>query len=1376
MSAPKSHVPLARRLRLVALGALCVHVYPSTASADFDARGRRAKKAATAPSTKTPRSPAATSEPDRPKPTTKADVRSDNQRSSEVLIARYTQAALQQPGNTFPLQRLAELYRERDGNLDALRAQLQTRLEAEPKHLGVLLALGWLNELEGRSGEARAMLERANLAQPTNPAPLLALAESHEREGSTQQVSSLLERALRYQKTPAEREQTLRRLRALAIDRKDLEAARGFHRELVTQAKDSTFVRSELGRELLLRGLFSEAAAEFERVVRASQGDNRALPPLLLDLGQAQAGAQDTARAISTFEKALALTPADSGLRRDVLTSLGSAYRHANRLPEFITFLERNRATDFAQHVLLADVYVDSGRLEDAANAYRGALRQSPRDIDTRLKLVHLLELRGDLKAAIAEYRALIRLVPSQSHYVFELSDLLRKVGDRKGALRELDLLTARTPLDVDTLASAVDYYERIGEPQKAQALLERVAALTNDPEHLIELGGRYFAAGDETKATATWKRVLELLPDKAKAHHMVGDVYLQHDLTAMAMEALNQAVNLEPANPRYKRSLALALERTGASSPRAVRLQRYAEAQRLWESLLTTSAAANQKREARQHIATLWSLQGSLKDRVAPLERAFRTRPPHLPSGRMLTEVYQRLNELEKAEQVLRELTLLTPGDASLWATLEQVLVNRHQLKAAIPVAERLVELEPKRAREHYQRLSRYAASLYLDEEAIKYARKAVTLSPDDAEGHRRLGDMYRKREQLDLAAQSYRKAISLNERLYDAYLSLAELSLIQGQVQDADKLWRALIRSAADAELIRKAARASMQLNLSAGTAVTLERELLPLAIANPEKPVYRTLLVDLYAAWTAPLVERLKASKDGEQGQEELLAIGKRALKPLLDVLADPAANQHLTAIELLSRFRNPDANLPLLSFAKGQAPATLRERAFIAIGLAGPDNVANQLQAYLFDGKRMQVDESSKVSLAAVWAYCRVASVQTKTQLYQLLGSDAPTAQVLGLITLTSQRSPLVLDRLAALLTDDNHPYTQAAAAFALGELGANSKLAARHSGLLSRIADLAVEGSPLIRATALTTLSRLRHPSYRSAAVQALLSPDAELRVQAARSTTAYVTEFRPDVSGSIAQPVDAATLLAFLLPPRPRADQAIEALNLLADDVVAEGRNTHTKSESHAVALADAFTRSSRWGFSPLTDGFDQASPESQRSAETTAQAMALELVDQWTQLTTHPSVRVRSSALRVLLRLDSPPALEVVSTLLTAHQGDDATLILALLEQHPRAELIPSILRLLTPERPWSLRRQAATTLAVSAVIKTQLTDKSSLLNQLSERMFKDDNAFVREALVLAYAAWSGDQGRPLLERVARVDAEPSVRKQALKTLETFP
>ena len=115
--APPPHVrmaPLRRpryasrvRARLFAgLLALAVPTFsliaPPTAHADFDPAGRGPKKPAAKPA------PAAKKKP-------KSDEDKKAQ-TAEAQIAKYTKIALEQPGQPFPVQKLAQLHRERDGN------------------------------------------------------------------------------------------------------------------------------------------------------------------------------------------------------------------------------------------------------------------------------------------------------------------------------------------------------------------------------------------------------------------------------------------------------------------------------------------------------------------------------------------------------------------------------------------------------------------------------------------------------------------------------------------------------------------------------------------------------------------------------------------------------------------------------------------------------------------------------------------------------------------------------------------------------------------------------------------------------------------------------------------------------------------------------------------------------------------------------------------------------------------------------------------------------------------------------------------------------------------------------------------------------------
>src|SRR5690606_31188592 len=154
--------------------------------------------------------------------------------------------------------------------------------------------------------------------------------------------------------------------------------------------------------------------------------------------------------------------------------------------------------------------------------------------------------------------------------------------------------------------------------------------------------------------------------------------------------------------------------------------------------------------------------------------------------------------------------------------------------------------------------------------------------------------------------------------------------------QQKEADRLLRRVMRSAVDEELVARATRASMQINLGEPTLESLEQELLPIALSNPPRPVYRRPLVEVYGAHAFPLVQRLENPDPAvrEEAHAALRRIGQRAVKPLLDALSDPRDSQQRVAIELLTVLENKSATAALFAYATSEAEPELRVRAMIA----------------------------------------------------------------------------------------------------------------------------------------------------------------------------------------------------------------------------------------------------------------------------------------------------------------------------------------------------------------------------------------------------------------------------------------------------------
>src|SRR5260370_15512744 len=168
----------------------------------------------------------------------------------------------------------------------------------------------------------------------------------------------------------------------------------------------------------------------------------------------------------------------------------------------------------------------------------------------------------------------------------------------------------------------------------------------------------------------------------------------------------------------------------------------------------------------------------------------------------------------------------------------------------------------------------------------------------------------MYRSRKDVDHAIAEFRAAIVKNDRLFPVYFELADLLLSKGQTEDADRLFRRVVRGAPDEDLVARAARLAMQINLGKGSLESLEQDLLPLAIGNPQRPIYRRLLVEIYGSLTFALVQKVRhgSARELDDARGALARIGGRAVKPLLDALADQDVSQQRIAGDGLAYVRD------------------------------------------------------------------------------------------------------------------------------------------------------------------------------------------------------------------------------------------------------------------------------------------------------------------------------------------------------------------------------------------------------------------------------------------------------------------------------------
>lgn len=1371
---------LRRLLTLASLGLSIVLIAPHASGDDFDPRGRK-KPGATKPAGKPgPAKPGAkpgSARPARPSGPTSPDAG----QSQSVLIERYTKIVLRQPGDVFPLQRLAQLYRDKDGNLNELVKDFEARA-AQPgaEQYAATVTLAGVYKLDGRAEDAIATYERAIALKSNDPVALVALARLLQDRGEIAASRKRYEQALALQTVAADKEQTLRTLMTLALDAKDWDAAKGFHRELVKMQPQSLFVKAELGRELFQRAEYEKAEVEFEELVNAAAGDNRALAPALKDLGRAQVKAHKNQEALATLKRALQTAGQEAAVRAEIYETITEIYRADQQLPILIKQIEDERPSDFQRLALLGALYEETGDSAKALETYKKALAVNPRHIDLRLKMIRVLQSQGELDKAIAEYEALIRAAPNNPQFVFEQCEALMQRGDRARALKLLTELEARGQNDEEILSRLADFYGRIGDNDRSLKVLTRLSSIgTNDPGHLVDLGDRYFQDGNAQLAIQTWRRILTTVTPRARALAALGDVYIEHDMLQDALSSFREAVQLEPQNLTYKKQLASALERSKS----------YKEARQIWQELAEKAKANGDKllaREARSRIVTLWGFERILEAQIGPLRQRFNANPPDIEAGRMLAEVQVHLRSnphaLADAEATLRRVISLAPGDTESYLALERILVQRSKLQDAIAVLEKLVAVDPKSARHLYQRMAQYALQLYRDDDAIKYAARAVELNPDDAEGHHKLGDMYRKKHDIDRAIAEFRAAIARNDRLFIVYLDLADLLLSKGENDEADRLFRRVIRGAPDEELVSRAARLSMQINLGKGTLESLEQELLPLAIGNPQKKVYRRLLVEVYGNLTFALVQRVKhgSGKDAEEARAALQRIGGRAVKPLLDALADGDAGQQRVAIDVLGYVQNKNASAALFAFATGQADTSLRTRAMLACGALRDAALLPKYEALLFpkvgsDGEAMASDS---VARAASWAVAKLGDKRAIPLLRRIAQNGTPDMRafaVLGLGALKDKSSVPLLAHTARSL-EAGTP-ARAAAAYALGEVGAESEV--------TSLVTIAEGTEALPRQMAILALARMGAPRGEppggKAALGAMadalfagegegaraLKAESSLRQAALASLVLLATKGAADTRVEpIPAPdddVDAEASLERLVPRDLSAKDRAATLVVFADVLQRAASSALATSTSRARAVLDAM--GVREGaFEPFIAASEEGPDLVAARAKVKEIAAALE--PSVVALSRHPDPGIRTKAIVLLARSKSDAASAAIAQAVTDPNENVQRVALASIGQHADQKSVAAVAKVMRTHESWAMRVLAAQALGRLGAAGAG----AEAARQLKEAATKEPYALVREAALVALAGYDRAEAMQLAAHMAANDAEPRVRETAVR------
>ncbi len=433
---------------------------------------------------------------------------------------------------------------DRAGNLKEAERHFAAAVKADPNSASARNNYGAILMRTGRSNLAAVEFERSLKLDPNQQNALVNLAQIRFAADDLRASAELFKRALAIQPDV----EVARALIVIALRLKDYPAASTYYQSYSAESGTQTAAaRAELGAALFEARLLKEAEAELTGAVN--------------------------------------LNPTDT----DSIVRLARVYLARKEIPAAGRTLESAvaRGNDPAPvYALLADVYEQSGHIENAIPAMRLAIQRDPQSEKYRFEYAVLLTNSNAPGAAVIRLEESLQRFPSSSRLWFALGFANFKLDKNEEAERALRKAVELDPKFAPAFAYLGLIRAKTGAYAEAITLYEN--ALRADSKlavvHHLIADAMLKQNADARVVETHLRQAVTMDPTFTPARLSLGKLFMRAQRWSEAVVELEQVVKLDPSVPEAYYQLGLAygrLKRTADAQTAMATFKRLSDAEK---------------------------------------------------------------------------------------------------------------------------------------------------------------------------------------------------------------------------------------------------------------------------------------------------------------------------------------------------------------------------------------------------------------------------------------------------------------------------------------------------------------------------------------------------------------------------------------------------------------------------------------------------------------------------------------------------------------------------------------------------------------------------------------------------------------------------